>query len=385
MKKLVFVLLAIYTFSLSAQKNGDEISLGKYKIIHSEILNEDRTLLIHLPDSYEKSEKDYPVLYMLYGNHTTTYFAEAVSILDQYGSDGQIPEMILVAVTNTNRYRDLIPLDRNGNKTGIDNFVKFFKTELIEYVESNYRTKNYRILLGPQAGANFSLYTMFAEPDLFNAYIINNPFRWNSGRDLMLKTAKDYFNQHDSFKKFLFITHDKSDELEIVGNEYIEKLSKIIEEKQPKDLNLVLNYLPESKDFLTPLGLRKGIKTLFEDYSISADYSIENLEDMINYYKNLSKEIGFDIDIPGHVLTHQSDQLLSKGKEKEAIEIYHYMIKTNSQVVNAYWRLADISIRNEDYKSAKEYLGKILEIMDGDVGMIKQRYDFVVKKLEEHN
>lgn len=383
MRKLVFILFAIYSLSISAQKDGDDISFGKYKILHSEVLNEDRTLLIHLPKSYEKSTKYYPVLYMLYGNHTTTYFAEAVSILNQYGRDGQIPEMILVAITNTDRYRDLLPLDRNGNKTGIDNFQEFFKTELIGYVEKNYRTKNYRVLLGPQAGANFSLYTMLTEPELFNAYIINNPFRWSSGRELLMNGVEEYFNSNKSFKKFLFITHDKSDELEIIGNEYIEKFSKLIEEKKPQEFKLVLNYLPENNDFISPTGLREGIKTLFFKYLIPKNQRIENLSDITVYYNDLSQELGFEVDIPGHVLTTQSDNLASENKEKEAVEIYHYMIKTNSQVANAYWRLASISIRDEDYNSAKDYLGKMMEVIEGDIGMIKQRYDFVIKKLEE--
>lgn len=299
MKKLFFILAitACSVLQLLSQVDGDEISLGKYKILYSKILNEDRTLLIHLPGNYEKSENEYPVLYMLYGNHTTTYFAEAVSILTKYSSSGDIPEMILVAVTNTDRYRDLLPLDRNGNKTGIDNFMEFFKTELIGYIESNYRTKDYRILVGPQAGANFSLYTMFNEPEMFNAFIINNPFRWNSGRDLLLNMAQEYFNEHNSVKKYLFITHSKSDELEIAGNEYIDKFSIIINENKPEGFELALNFLPENKDFIPPLGLRKGIKLLFKDYPFPNDVVAKNLSDIVSYYKNLSKEFGFYIEV----------------------------------------------------------------------------------------
>ena len=41
-----------------AQKSGEDISIGKYEIIHSEILNEDRTLLIHLPRVVRESCHD---------------------------------------------------------------------------------------------------------------------------------------------------------------------------------------------------------------------------------------------------------------------------------------------------------------------------------------
>jgi len=41
------------SFSLFSQKDGEEVVIGKYRVIHSNILNEDRTLLVHLPRGYE--------------------------------------------------------------------------------------------------------------------------------------------------------------------------------------------------------------------------------------------------------------------------------------------------------------------------------------------
>lgn len=380
---LFLLLIVIGLNTCFAQQDGDEISLGKYKVLYSEILGEDRTLLIHLPEGYDRSEHDYPVFYMLYGDHTTTYFAETVAVLSKYGSSARIPRMILVAVTNTDRYRDLIPFDRNGNKTGIDNFIDFFSRELIPYVENNYRVNSYKILMGPQAGANFALYTLFMKPDLFDAFIISNPFRWQSGRDLFLENAEDYFSKHEEFKKFVFITHDNSDELERQGNLYIQKLEEIVDKYNPEGFKLILNYIPESDDFFSPLGVKEGVKTLFKDYRLPDEYTVENLRDIIEYYKDLSVKLDFNIHIPGHILSRQSDKLMSNRKEQEAVEIYHYMLKTGAYPADAYWRLTNISIRDEDYKSAKLYLEKMLEILDGDVGMIKKRYDWVVQKLEQ--
>ena len=52
-----------------AQQEGEPVSIGTYRVMHSKILNEDRTLLIHLPRGYEHSKSSYPVIYMLYGDH----------------------------------------------------------------------------------------------------------------------------------------------------------------------------------------------------------------------------------------------------------------------------------------------------------------------------
>ncbi len=366
-----------------AQQEGDPVIIGTYRIIHSDILNEDRTLLIHLPDGYEESTDSYPVFYMLYGNHMNTYFTECVSVLSQYASSGRIPPMILVAVSNTDRYRDLIPFDREGNKTGIDNFIAFFRDECIPSIEARYRTKEYRVLLGPQAGANFALYIMFTAPYLFDAFIINNPFRWASGRDLFLEKAEVYFKDHDLFDKFLFITNDASDGLEREGNIYIGKLEAIVEKYQPQGFTLQLNYLPENDDFISPLGVRDGLKALFSSYQMPEDAPVNSLADIISYYRDLSDRLGFDIDIPGHVLSRQSDRLMQANRQKEAVEIYHYMIDHDAHAPDAYWRLADLAIRNGNYQAAKEYLGNMLKIFHGDVGMIKQRFDWVVRKLDD--
>ena len=375
--------MLFFTNFVKAQQDGDDISIGKYKIIHSEILDEDRTLLIHLPQNYEKSGKTYPVLYMLYGNHTSTYFAETVSILDAYGSDGTIPEMILVSITNTDRYRDLLPLDRRGNKTGIDNFLQFFKAELIPFVEKNYRTKQFRALLGPQAGANFSMYAMFNEPDLFDAFFIQNPFRWTGGRDLLMQQAEINFTNNKGFKKFMFITYVNNDELDLRGNEYIEEFTALVNDNKPVDFQLELNYLPENTDFLVPLEIRAGLKSYFEEYQFPTNIIVQQLKDITDYYENLSQKYGFEIDISGILLVKEADKLSRQRRTRENVEILNYIIEKNANPENAYMRLSDISMREGDLEKVKEYLEKTLTIIGSDAGMVKSRHEQVVKTINE--
>ncbi len=110
----ISAMLLVQFLSACPQQDGDEIVLGTFRIIPSKILNEERTLLIHLPEDYAHNSTSYPVLFLLYGDHVTTYFGETVSILDRLGQTGRIPEMLLVAVTNTDRYRDLLPANPDG-------------------------------------------------------------------------------------------------------------------------------------------------------------------------------------------------------------------------------------------------------------------------------
>ena len=182
-----FIINFFHQTTTLAQQDNEAITIGNYRILHSKILNEDRTLLISLPRSYEGSELSYPVVYLLYGDQVKGYFAEAVHILNRLGESSEIPQMILVGVANTERYRDNLPLQRDGSLGGADKFLKFFTDELIPFIDQNYRAKDFRILVGPQAGATFGVYSMMENPDVFNAFILNNPFWIGHTRDLIIQ------------------------------------------------------------------------------------------------------------------------------------------------------------------------------------------------------
>ena len=177
-KRIIITLmtLAVFIIPTSAQEDGDPISIGTYRILQSKILNEDRTLLVNLPQGYDETTNSYLVLYILYGGQPQGYFAEAVHIVDRLNEASRIPDMIIVGVKNTDRYRDCLPINRNGEPGGADNFLKFFIEELIPFVDKSYRTKDFRILLGPQAGAAFSVYALMENPELFRVNIVTNPF-----------------------------------------------------------------------------------------------------------------------------------------------------------------------------------------------------------------
>ena len=366
-----------------AQKSGEDISIGKYEIIHSEILNEDRTLLIHLPRGYEGAIQSYPVLYMLYGNHVTTYFAEAVSVLDNLGPTGRIPEFILVGIMNTDRYRDLLPLTDDGYATGIEAFTQFLKQEVYTFIEKNYRTKDYRILVGPQAGANFALYTLFEHPDLFDACLINNPFRWRGGREVILDKAKSFFEKNSEFKKSVFMTYDDSDPLSVEGVELIETFSRMIETYHPKGFSLALNFIEQNDEFLQPLGIKKGLKELFSDYPFPEEREVEELDDVISFYKELSQRYGYEVDPPEHVLTVQSDKLMERGKMAEVVSILEYAMEHYPRAANSYFRMSNILFRGGELEPARDYLKKAVELIPFDSGMLSSRLARLERRINE--
>ena len=92
----------------SPQADHDPISIGNYRVLPSEILGEDRVLQVHLPRGYENSDGAYPVGYLFYSDWVPGYFAQTVNDLYHLSMD-KIPQVILVGIPNTQRYRDLLP------------------------------------------------------------------------------------------------------------------------------------------------------------------------------------------------------------------------------------------------------------------------------------
>jgi predicted alpha/beta superfamily hydrolase/Flp pilus assembly protein TadD len=376
--------MILFPFSSAApiQEEGEPVVIGTYHKLHSKILDEERTLLVHLPRSYDSTSLDYPVLFLLYGNQVTTYYAQAVSVLDRLGPTGRMPEMLLVAITNTDRYRDLLPRQPDGSPTGIKSFVRFFEEELIPYVEKNYRAKDFRVVMGPQAGANFSLYTLFEHPGLFQAAVINNPFRWRGGRDMVLETSIDFLKKNRAFPGFLSITYEDSDELAREGAAYIDRFSSLVKELELPGFRLHLNYIENNDEFIQPMGLRAGLKAMFRDYPFPEDREVGGLEDIVGFYRDLSTQYGFSVDAPEHILSMQTYALLDRGKRSEAEGVVEFLKEKYPQSANAYMILATLALQDGELEKARDSFKTMVEILPGDVGGIQSRIDELERRIE---
>ena len=138
---------------------------------NSEILKMERKFAVYLPPSYDTSERDYPVLYLLHGagdDHTGwVQFGEVLHIADKAILEGSATEMIVV-----------MP-DANTGQRGYFNSIKgdwlyedFFFQELLPYVEKQYRIKSekrYRAIAGLSMGGGGSFVYALRHPELFSS------------------------------------------------------------------------------------------------------------------------------------------------------------------------------------------------------------------------
>jgi predicted alpha/beta superfamily hydrolase len=160
------------------------IAGSEVRTVKSAATGRQMDLYLHLPSDYDREKaKKYPTLYILDGQWD---FKLMDSILGGLVYDKFAPEAILVGITYTGekadydglRAMDLTPVAVNDVK-GSGNapkFLEFLKTELIPFIESNYRSDpGRRVLQGASYGGLFTLYTLFRDPGLFSAYMAGSP------------------------------------------------------------------------------------------------------------------------------------------------------------------------------------------------------------------
>lgn len=82
------------------------ITVGERLALPSRVLGEERALFISLPASYARTKQSYPVLYMTDGQ---AQFLHTLATTAFLARNGLMPEVIVVAVGNTDRTRDLSP------------------------------------------------------------------------------------------------------------------------------------------------------------------------------------------------------------------------------------------------------------------------------------
>ena len=166
-KQLFFIVAFAFIFTSTFAQNMGKIMEGK--MVKSVILNKDVKYTIYLPADYEKSERNYPVVYLLHGysDDDTGWlqFGEINRLVDKAISDGTIPPMIIVMPDGGVSFY-------MNSYDGKEKYEDFFVKEFMPKIEKDYRIKTqkrFRGIAGLSMGGFGSLNYALKYPDLFAA------------------------------------------------------------------------------------------------------------------------------------------------------------------------------------------------------------------------
>lgn len=320
--------LALMLNSMAANANK-ALTFGHSEKINSQVLGEERTILVSLPQGYEDNkDQNYPVLYTLDGS---THFKRTVGTVDWLSQQANvIPQTIIVAITNTKRGRDMTPStpedQQPGNFGGADKFLSFIKDELIPQIDKKYRTNEVRTLAGHSLAGLFTLYTLLEQPDLFQAYIAQSPWLlFDEGK--ITQQFESKLNNMKSLPVMVFMS---------IGNEpglapLYQRLEKVFKNKAPSGFVLHSDYYDEENHMSTPsITLHKGLTALsrFHGWSMSPRTIAKGLEAIEAEVKAIAKRSGKVVKAPLMGLIELGYGMLEQQKTDEAIKVMQYA-KTN--------------------------------------------------------
>lgn len=239
MKKLCYLLLLVTTTTFAQQ------GLVKESLkVKSAALGKDVEYNIYLPADYDKSNRQYPVLYLLhgYGDDETgwTQFGEAQIIADRL--QGEVAPMIIVMPdAGVSWYIN--------SYDGKVKYEDFFIKEFIPYIDANYRTrptKQYRAVAGLSMGGYGTLIMATKHPELFSSAA---PL--SSGVFTDEEIMNGDINMWNNVMGNLYGKKDLTGKDRLTDHYYKNSILKIIETGNADELKKVRFYIDcGDKDFL---------------------------------------------------------------------------------------------------------------------------------------
>lgn len=351
----VIVALCV-SFSVFGQTQVASVVHTQYKI-NSQVLGEERTILVRVPAGYERTDERFPTLYMTDAHPPQN--AMMAGIIEQQAWGGQMPEMILVGIQNTNRSRDLTPSDdgKGGEVGGGAKFLQFIESEVIPLVEKNYRTEPFRIFAGHSLGGLFAVYALTARPDLFNALIAASPVLGYDD-NFVIKRAEELFKQNREWKKTLFMSI--GDEPDYVKG--FKAFEELLKRTKPKKFEYEFREFKDENHASSVLpAFYAGLRKIFAGWTPPVSGSVMELE---NHYRRLSERFGYQIVIPEALLNQIGYQYLRAKNYAEALEVFKKNAANHPNAANCYDSLADAYERSGALKLAKENYEKAYKMAE---------------------
>lgn len=318
-------------------------------VIKSQVLGEERTVLVRVPAGYARGNERFPVLYMTDGDAHIQHTSATVQFLAR---NNRMPEMIVVGVTNTDRTRDLTPtrveqLPGNPNvrfptSGGADKFLKFFETELIPHIESKYRTLPFRALAGHSLGGLFAVHAMTSKPELFNSYIAVSPsLQWDNF--VMVDRAKEFFKNRKDYERTLFAS--LGNEPGDIGDAY-GMFREALQKQQVKGFAWeAARYDDEDHNSVVLRSHYAGLRKVFDGWQFPRDPNTGavsgGLKGVEEHFRKLSSRLNYPIQIPEALLNQVGYQLMGENNMEEAVNAFKLNVERYPASANVYDSLAE--------------------------------------------
>jgi len=357
------------------------VHIGTVDSIRSTVLKETRPYLVYTPPSYDDTTatpQHYPVLYLLDGDAHFQSVAGLIQILAT-GVNGTFvfPEMIVVAIPNTDRTRDLTPthteIGFDGKPTpafktsgGMPNFFQFIQTELIPKIESTYRTMPYRVLVGHSFGGIAVVNALYTIPETFNAYVAIDPSLWWDHQELLWK-ARPYFSTAHLAGKALYVgqanTINPADTTANVHFDSIIQFNAILGAFNNSGIRYAYKYYPHDDHGSVPMIAEyDALHFIFDGYKLPLLELLDQPRILTTHFQEISAKLGATFTPPEHMIGLLSFFAATQDTAK-AITFAEIQTEVYPKSFRGYDRLGDLWAGKGDQAKARSYYQQALALV----------------------
>jgi predicted alpha/beta superfamily hydrolase len=400
MKSFSFsAMFALLSLCALAQTDNNKIVIGKVDSVYSNILGEQRKVWVYVPAAFSvnhDTSNRYPVVYLLDGDAHFQSVAGMIQQLSEANGNINCPPMIIVAIPNTDRTRDLTPthiasdlpnMDSNFSKNtgGGENFVAFMEKELMPHIDSVYPTAPYKMLIGHSFGGLTVMNVITNHTKLFNAYIAIDPSMWYD-KERFLKATEEKLTQkkYDGIKLYLGIANTMPEGMTIekmlkdttAGTRHIRSIfamDKFIKANKQNSLQFASKYYADDDHGSVPLITEyDGLRFIFNYYKLKfapedfTDSSTAFATKYQTHYQTVSKELGYKVSPPEVLTNGLAYESVNKKFFIKATAFYKLNIENYPNSNNAYVAYGDFLAAKKDTANAIVYYQKAFAISKSD-------------------
>ncbi|EZH75876.1 hypothetical protein ATO12_03540 [Aquimarina atlantica] len=327
--------------------------------IESKILNEKRTIRIHIPKSYEQIDK-LPLILTLDGEYM---FYNLIGNSELLLVTEKIPKTVIVGIDqnyqdSSNKFARWQDCNYDSKTGELQNkgikFKKFIDEELLPYLTDKYKIGNYKVLVGHSLTASYSNFFLF-KGSAFNSFVLISPYIPESlSRKIKmeLRSNQKFLSYYVSTSEFDLVNHIKT----------IRKFDDSIANKSFNEkTQYKFDYFKKEKHYsLINRSLPLALQFVFQDFAMITDEDIESEKDLLSFLKEKYKKIKDQYDINLSIRTDDIDTIywvIEEREDWEALEeMGKFSIATYPHYADGYFMLSTVAEQKKDYRTAlKQY------------------------------
>ena len=338
---LLFLAVALPLRAASAPKVA--LDRTEARRLQSKIAGQEYRIDIRYPDGYERSEKRYPVVYLLDGD---LMFSIGYGVIRYLEWGQSMPEVIAVGIAYGGlhgpakggpnmRDRDfsVFPGQSAYVEGGGEKFLRFLREELIPYVDRELPTDpTDRTLVGASRSADFTMWTLLTSPDLFRRYVMIDSFHPD-----YFKLEEALATKRKALPKHVFVGR-------VVPGGGMQRFSDRMQSRGYEGLAYEHAVLASARHFASPgEGLTRGLKSVFGKRSVYEHLlpltTRPGVDAIVAEYRRLRKEEP-DWNYAETELRSLGNLFAATAREADAVRIFQLNLETHPDAIPTLLRLA---------------------------------------------